>query len=141
MLIKVFMIIKGLTRLRPLDLFQFRPHGRSMRGHPLTQVKPSAKKAARAGFLTVTVITPWNKVPSWVVMAPNLDSFEAHLDDALRTLEGHSGSVLPVNRDPPAQYPIRLKMALNHLSNTRLGRAWYLLNSPRAGHPKLRSNP
>ncbi len=41
----------------------------------------------------------------------------------------------------PAQYPIRLKPALNRQSNTRLGRAWYLLNSPRAEHPKLRSYP
>ncbi len=57
------------------------------------------------------------------------------------SLGEHSGSVLPVNRDPPVQYPIRLKLALNRQINTRLGRTWYLLNSPRAGHPKLRSNP
>ncbi len=82
MLIEVHKILSGLTRLNPYDFFQFRPHGRSMRGHPLTLVKPTATKAARAGFFTATVVTSWNELPAEVVMAPGLDSFEALLDGA-----------------------------------------------------------
>ncbi len=36
MLIEVNKIINGRTRLKSLDLFQFRPQDRPMRGHPLT---------------------------------------------------------------------------------------------------------
>ncbi len=86
MLIEVYKIMNGGTRLNPLDLFQFRPQDRSMRGHPLTLVKSTATKAARAGFFTVAVITPWNKLSAEVVMAPRLDSFRARLDDAWSTV-------------------------------------------------------
>ncbi len=41
MLIEDLKTINGLTRLNPLDLFQFRPHGRSMRGYSLILVKNS----------------------------------------------------------------------------------------------------
>ncbi len=85
-LIEVYKIINGGTRLNPLDSFQFRLQDRSVRGHPLTCVKPTATKAARAGFFTVTVITPWNKLSVEVVMAPSLDSFKARLDDAWSTV-------------------------------------------------------
>ncbi len=57
-----------------------------MRGHPLTLFKPTATKAARAGFFTVAVITPWNALSTEVVMAPSLDSFKARLDDAWSTV-------------------------------------------------------
>ncbi len=59
-----------------------------MGGHPLTLVKPTATKAARAGFFTVAVITPWNKLSAVFVMAPSLDSFKARLDDALSDRRG-----------------------------------------------------
>ncbi len=73
MLIEGDKFINGRTRLNPLDLFQFRPQDRSM-------------KATRAGFFTVAVITPWNKLSAVVVMAPSLDSFKARLDDAYGTI-------------------------------------------------------
>ncbi len=57
-----------------------------MRGRPLTLVKTTPTKAALAGFFTIAMITPWNKFSAVVVMAPNLDFFKAHLDDAWSTI-------------------------------------------------------
>ncbi len=94
MLIEVSKILNGLMRLNPLDSFQFRPHVRSMRGHPLTLVKRTATKAARAGSFTVAVITPWGTLSPEAVMAPSLDSFKAHIDDAPSSLSTTSFFVL-----------------------------------------------
>ncbi len=74
----LFNILNGQAWLNPLDLFQFRPHGRSMRVHSLTVVKPTVTKAARAGFFSV--VSPWNKLQPEVLMAQILESFKVPLN-------------------------------------------------------------
>ena len=78
-LIEVFKIFRGLTDIRPEDLFELNGPQRG-RGHRFKLGKVRPRLEIRAHSFALRVVNYWNKLPYDVVEADNVDGFKAKLD-------------------------------------------------------------
>ena len=78
-LIEVFKIVKGFDKLEFNRFFEFNTRGRT-RGHKYKIVKKRCKTELRRNFFSQRIIDTWNKLPSEVVEADNINTFKNRLD-------------------------------------------------------------
>jgi len=75
-LIEVFKICKGLSRIRPEELFHFDDRGKGTRGHSLKLVKVRCTRAVEDIFSN-RVIKRWNQLGQEAVDATSINAFKS----------------------------------------------------------------
>ena len=82
-LIEVYKLIHGIENIEVRQFFNIVREGPSTqtRGHPLKLEVPYCRTERRKNFFSIRVINQWNKLPSDVVLSPNVNTFKRRYDD------------------------------------------------------------
>ena len=78
-MIEVNKIISNIDLVSEDKLFKMATY-QAMRGHPLKLFKRHSRVIVRANSFSMRVIDTWNSLPSNVVLAPSMGSFESRLN-------------------------------------------------------------
>ena len=84
-LIETFKILKGMTELGQVELFE-RNRDERLRGHEYKLIKQRVNTATRANYFSQRVINQWNNLPATVVEAQTLSTFKLRLDAHWETM-------------------------------------------------------
>ena len=80
-MVEVYKILKGHTRIDPLEFWEVRDARNKAR---LVKELAAGRKKQRQDFFSYRVIQRWNLLPVNIKLAPSLDSFKARLDIFIR---------------------------------------------------------
>lgn len=79
-IINVYKYLNGLYDVDTSKLFVLDTKNSGTRGHSLKLEKHRANLKRRSDFFSMRTVSVWNSLPEQIVLAPNLNSFKAHLD-------------------------------------------------------------
>jgi len=86
-LIEVLKICKGISTIKPEELFHFDDRGKGTRGHSLKLVKVRCTRDSRRLFSN-RVITRWNQLDQGAVDAASINAFNSKLEGLRHTRMG-----------------------------------------------------
>ena len=79
-LIRVFQILKGLTRINPTEFWEVRDARNGVR--LVKELAPNGRRQ-RQSFFSYRIIQKWNLLPIQIKSAPSLNTFNHRLDDMI----------------------------------------------------------
>ena len=71
--------MNGIDDMKSSDFFEFSVGGRT-RGHKFKMMKKHVKSKVRQCSFSQRVISEWNKLPSFVIDSPSVNSFKSNLE-------------------------------------------------------------
>ena len=78
-MVQVFKIVIGLDRINPKLFFEF-AHDSKTRGHKYKLQKPRYLTNLRGHCFSNRIVDVWNSLSSYVIEAPDLNSFKSRLN-------------------------------------------------------------
>ena len=73
--------------VEPESLFTIADNIHHLRGHKLRIYKQPCRLNLRKNFFTQRVVNDWNRLPSYIVEEPSINSFKNRLDDFLQDMD------------------------------------------------------
>ena len=78
--LETYKIITGKEKVRVEDFFNFHQSSYDLRGHCYKLATQRSRLEVRRNYFSQSVVGPWNRLPSHVVEAPTVNTFNNRFD-------------------------------------------------------------